>query len=378
MKLATENLIFQGLNEGDEVSFIGAETVDQLEKIIIDNYISLCRKCAAMSFCSFHVPEKIPCPLLVKVIHNYIKVNIKSVETENRYVLAEFIKTIILLIRVFENFQQWLGIYSEDLYNQYYESRHPSINLAFAHDLLVDLAKFSRAYRGVELDRAKEFVILVEGPSEFKALPPILSALGVTGIGYRSKNSVKFIDLKGKDSIQKENVRNILLKYREEGVTYFLILDNDEGVERYIVDLKRENLIQDGHYLIWQGRFEDNFGEEAILKLLKEELPAISDKIDLNELKRINATKKDVAKSIEFLARNKGIELNFDDYKVKIADKLSKWICREIEESREISPATYDFSLTPKSKSFPAFVERLRTIADEMKKISSEYHVIKT
>lgn len=377
MKLATENLVFQGLNEGDEVSFVGVETVDELERVIIDNYVILCKKCAAKSFCSFHVLEKIPCPLLARVIHNYVKMNIKSVKTDNRYVLAEFIKTIILLAEIFMNFQQWLGIYSEDWYNQYYEGRHPSINLTFANDLMVDLAKFSRAYRVVETDRFKKFVILVEGPSEAKALPPILEALGVAGINFVSNSSVRFINLKGKDSIQKEKVRSILSKYREEGVTYFLVLDNDPDVEKYINDLKREELIQEGHSLVWRNKFEDNFGEAAILKLLKEELPDVFDKIDLNELIKTNSTKNDVAKSIEFLSRKNDIELNFDDYKVRIAEKLSQWVCREIDESRQTSLGSYDMSLTPKSKSFPEFVESLRPIAKEMERISSEYHVIR-
>jgi len=36
----------------------------------------------------------------------------------------------------------------------------------------------------------------------------------------------------------------------------------------------------------------------------------------------------------------------------------------------------FDGSLTPKSRSFPDLIEKLRRIAEEMKRISSEFHVI--
>jgi hypothetical protein len=129
----------------------------------------------------------------------------------------------------------------------------------------------------------------VEGYSEFVALPPILKALGVSGIDFGIKNSVRFINLEGKDRTQRDKISTNLAKFREDGISYFLILDNDANAERYIEDLEREGLMEENHSLIWENKFEDNFGEEAILRVLREEVDWVFDKIDVSELKRHNA-----------------------------------------------------------------------------------------
>ena len=377
MKLATENLVFQGLNEGDIVDFREVKTIEELNEIIVENYVILCRKCASESFCKFHDTSEPPCPILVNIISNYINMNIKSIDTENQYSLAEFLKSVILLIQIFNKFENWRGIYVDDGFNWYFESVHPRLNLTFAHNLLVEISKFVSVYNVVQTDRLKKFIIFVEGSSEFEALPPIFEALGVVGINFNIKNSVKFINLEGKDSIQRDKIKLNLKKYREEEVSYFLIIDNDQNVGVYIDDLKREGLLEDGYYLIWDETFEDNFSEETILEVLNEE-DEIFNQIDIDELKQDNSKKEEIAKSIEYLLRKKGIECTFDDYKVKIAQRLSELICRDINESMTSNSGVYDGTRTPTSERFPDFVEKLRKMAEKMKNISSEYHVIKS
>ena len=378
MKLATKNLVFQGPNEGDGVDFSKVKTVEQLKETIVYNYVVLCRNCASESFCKFYDSSEPPCSILEKVVHNYIDMNIKSIDTENRYSFTEFIKSLILLIQIFYKFENWLGIYVDEGFNWYFESVHPSLNSKYAHDLLVEMSRFVRAHRVVKTERLKKFIIFVEGNSEFEALPPIFDALGVLGVNLDIKNSVKFINLEGKDRIQKDKIKLILSKLWDEEVSYFLILDNDPNVKQYIEDLKRGGLIEDAQYLIWKNKFEDNFGEESILKVLREESSEIFDKIDISKLKIYNSTKNDIGKSIEHLLREKGIEFRFKDYKVKIAKRLAEWICREIDESMRTSDGSYDGSRTPTSKSFPEFVEKLRKITEEIKRISSEFHVIES
>lgn len=85
MELATENLVFQGLNDGERVDFSGVKTTEQLKKVIIQNYVPLCRKCSAASFCKFHNPNAPPCPILEKVVVNYVDMNIKSIHADVRY-----------------------------------------------------------------------------------------------------------------------------------------------------------------------------------------------------------------------------------------------------------------------------------------------------
>lgn len=373
MGLATNNLKFQGLNEGDIVDFSKVKTNDQLKEILLYNYVVLCRNCGSASFCKFYDSSEPPCPILGKVINNYIDMNIKSVNTNNSYELSEFIKSTIVLTQIFYHFENWLGIYVDEDFNWYLESVHPRINSNYAHKLLKNLANFIDSYRVVKTDRLKKFIVFVEGDSEFKALPMIFEKLGISsGI----KNDVKFLNLEGKDRIQRDKIKTNLLKFKEEDVSYFLILDNDPLVKDYIDNLKGEGLIEDSHCLVWKNKFEDNFNEETILRILKEEENNITKEIDVDELKRYNS-KNDIAKAIEHLLRDQGIEFRFDDYKVKIAQKLSELICEEIEESMRTSSGAYNGRLTPKSKSFPKFIEKIREISGEMKRISSEFYVNK-
>jgi hypothetical protein len=376
MKLATKRLIFQGLNAGEKVDFSKVETVEQLKEIILYNYVVLCKNCVSENFCKFHDSSHPPCPILERVVGNYVDMNIKSVDTENQYALSEFIKSIILLIQIFNYFENWRGVYVDESFNWYFESAHPRLNSFYGFDLLVKISQYVKAYRVVQTERVKRFVIFVEGNSEFVALPPIFKALGVIGIDSGITNSVRFINLEGKDRVQSEKIKINLEKFREDEISYFLILDNDPNVGRYIEDLKRAGLMEDNHYLIWERKFEDNFGEDTILEALKKEAKGVFERVGLDELKRCNATKRDIGKSVEYLMKEKGKPVSFDDYKVKVAKRLSEIVCLEIEESMTTESGAHDVGRTPKSKSFPDFVEKLRKIAEEIQEINSEYHVV--
>lgn len=377
MKLKTKNLKLEGINEGEIVDFSNVHTVDELKSKIVENYVLLCRKCSFKNACKFQDSTEPPCPVLEKVVRNYVDMNIKAVNTESQFDLQEFIGSTILLVNILSDFIGWQGIYVDEWFNWYFESIHPRINSNIAHGLLDKISKFLRAYRVVKTDRLMRFSILLEGSSEFVSLPPIFEKLGISGINYDSKTSVRFINMEGKDSLQKEKIRANLKKFREDEVSYFLIVDNDRNVKSYIEDLRREDLIDDKHYLIWEHKFEDNFPEEAILKALSEEVKGIVSSIDINELKKYNSTRHDIAKSIEYYLNKKQIPFKFNDYKVPIAKKLSSWVCKEIEESM-ISGGVHDWNRIPKSVSFPHFVEKLRVIAEEMKMETTEFYVVKS
>jgi hypothetical protein len=372
MKLATEKIMLEGINN-DIVDFSDVQTIDQLKIKIINNYVVLCRNCASASFCKFHDASEPPCPILEKVVDNYIDMNIKAVDTENSYSLTEFIKSVIYLIRIFNILENWRGIYVDEWFNWYFQTLHPNINSNFGHDLLVSLSKFVKASRVVETERLKKFAILVEGNSENEALPSIFSALGVVGV-FKTAN---FINLKGKDRVQKDKIRENLQKFRDDNISYFLILDSDENVKQYIDDLKREKLIDDDNCLIWDNKFEDNFDEEMLLSILLELDHPIFNSITIEELKKYNSTKHDIAKTIEKLLHEKDIDIDFDYYKVPLAKKLSTIICEEIEQSMRDEHGVHNGKRTPTSKSFPDFVTKIRQITEKIKKIHSDFYVVK-
>lgn len=368
MKINTERLVLDGWNR-DKIDFTKVKDIEEYKKFIIDNYVLLCRKCASENFCKFYIEYQDSCPLLVKVVNNYIDMNIKAINVQNSFEVKEFTKSTIYLIMIFNSFENWRGTYVDEEFNWFFESAHPRLNSSYAHGLLVNISKFVKAYRVVKIDREKKFHVLVEGYSEYEALPSIFQVLGLW--------NAYFINLKGKDSIQLTRIKDILTKYKEDNVSYFLIFDNDEGVDQYMTDLEKEGLIEKGHYIIWPNKFEDNFGEDAILKILKEIEIETFDKITIEELMECNSTRKDIEKSINYLLHKKEMGVKFKDYKVILAQKLAKWICKEIEESMRFPDGVHNGRRTPKSESFPEFVEKLRQMAIVMLKIESDFHVIK-
>ena len=376
MDLNTKDLKLQGLNAWDIVDFSEVENIEQLKDVIIKNYVSLCRKCTSSSFCKFYDSKEQPCPVLVKIVRNFIDMTVKSVDIQNRPVLEEFIRLIIALTQIFEDFENWQGMLVSESFKEYYKGYTPTFNSAYCHGLLVELSNFANAYRIVKTERSKVFFILVEGDSECEALPSIFSELGASpGISIHY-NKIIFRNIKGKDSAKKQQIRLILTTYREEDADYFLILDNDANVKGYVEDLKREKLIEENHYLIWENKFEDNFGEEAVLKALEEEVDWIKGKIDVERLKKYNSTRKDIGKSIKYILRDQRICFDYNGYKVRIARRLAKRVCEELKESVKVDGG-YDYiTKTPKSKSFPVFVEKLREITKEINRITSEFHGI--
>ena len=368
MEINTKRLVLDGPNR-DKIDFSEVKNIEEYKEFIIDKYVILCRKCASENFCKFYTGHQEPCPILVKIVKNYIDMNIKAINVQNSFEIREFTKSIIYLIEIFNIFEKWRVLYVDEEFNRFFESAHPRLNSSNAHNLLVNISKFVQAYRVVGIDRVKKFNILVEGDSEHEALPPIFKALGLRDAHY--------INLEGKDSLQRKKIKEILQIFKEDNVSYFLIFDNDKGVKQYMADLEKEGLIEKDHYIIWPTKFEDNFGEVAILELLKKIEIKTFDKITIEELIECNSTHKDIEKSINYLLHKKGLGVKFKDYKVTMAQKLAKWICKEIGESMKSPDGIHNGRRTPKSESFPKFVEKLRGMAIVIRKIESDFHVIK-
>jgi hypothetical protein len=172
MKLATNHIVLEGLNR-EKVDFRKVETIDQLKDTIISNYVVVCRNCASDSFCKFYDRSEPPCPILERIVRNYVDMNIKSINTENSHSLSEFISSVIVLIQIFNAFENWRGIYADEFYNWFFESAHPGINSFYSHDILKKLSRYLDAYRVVDIEHLKKFIVFLEGDSEYEALPSI-------------------------------------------------------------------------------------------------------------------------------------------------------------------------------------------------------------
>lgn len=275
VELNLKGVVFQGLN-GETINFSEITTIQDLKNKIASNYIAVCRKCGFSGNCKFYYESKDDtCRLIATCLSNYIDMNIKSIDIGNRNKTIEFIKSCISLSRLFEDFINWIGIYSDKYFNWYFESMHPSLNSAYSHNALQHLSYFLKSCRWVDTNRVKRFIILVEGDSEYYSLPSIFSALGIIGVNSNIKNSVKFINLKGKGSLQENRIKDNLNRFREAEIDYFLILDKDAS--SYIDKLG--NLVENEHILLWDNNFEDEFPIEKIVEKVIEIRPDLKDKM---------------------------------------------------------------------------------------------------
>ena len=375
MELGTEHIVLKGLNDGEFVEFKGITTLDELKTHIVNSYFPLCSSCNARGHCEYELRRE-PCQMLVKVLDNFVDMNIRSIDTSNGFDLSRFIEITISLVDIIYNAENLKWMYLDDYYNVYLESVHPKLTLGYVSDLLVDLSKLNQSYRVVKTDRVKKFVVIVEGDSEEICLPSVFDSLDVIGVIYARRNSVRFVNIKGKDSLQKSKIADILTKYREDDISYFIIMDNDDSVDGYINDLKRADLVSDENYLIWENKFEDNFSEEIIIGLLQQIEPAIFNEVSIAEVVKINSDKNDIAKSVEKALANKGINLNFDDYKKPIAKILSTSISKELRLSRNNARGFFDANITPTSVTYKDFVEKIRKVTIYINRISKEFHVV--
>lgn len=371
MKLATDKIIMKGLNEGEFVDFSDVTTIEELKKKIMYNYVTVCRKCSAITFCKFYDEREPPCRVLELLVSNYIDFNIKNINTENYYHMEDFIRSLILLIKFSSSSINWIGGYTDRDLCIFFKGYHSRINSIFPNEILVSLSQYLQSNRYVEVDRIKEFVIILEGDSEEIALPLIFSKLGLyTTTGTSFLYNLRYINIKGKDRLKLDKIRMILKQFREKDIEYFIIVDNDSGVSRYINDLVKEGLIIRKHCLIWRNKFEDNFDEEVVLNCLQE-IDDVFDNITLTELITENNKIKDIEKTINKLMFEKSIPTQFRYFKIELAKKICVKINEIIEKRKEEENIVYDNNIKNE-----CFIKKLNAIVEEITKIYEDYHIV--
>lgn len=114
-----------------------------------------------------------------------------------------------------------------------------------------------------------KLLLLVEGDTEEESIPIIANAMNF----YFRAAGVGIINYEGTGGLKGQNIRGTIDATKKHGTKYFIISDNDERAQEYIDDLKREGLLNDGEYAIWEKEYEeDNFSLDEILEIINEAL----------------------------------------------------------------------------------------------------------
>jgi hypothetical protein len=361
--------------EGNQIDLSKVKTLEDLkDAIIYEIEFPYCKNCGFYSKCPYKRNTKEEtCALLDDVMRRYIDMNIKSINYQDEYEISEFIKSCYYVIHMFKDCLDFLGIYSDDYWNANFESAHPRINSLWAHKILINLSKYLESIRKIKIDKLKKFAIIVEGESDEIILKSILNSLGVLGINFDTKNSIKFYILNSKARAKKERIISHLKRFKEINCDYFLFLDKD--AEDIVKDLERARLIEKDYVFYFESELEEEYPIGELIKKierLKPELKKIFSKKEiLNQLKKGKTLKK----SLGDIAHEKEKSFDLEGVKVDLAKLISKEASKELEKSIIVG-GVHRGDLKPKSKTYKKLVEKIRPLADKLKKISKDFYVI--
>jgi len=375
LDLDFKNVKFEGLNNGEFIDFSKVNNKDKLKEKIIAEYVATCRKCPSENDCKHYDHREPSCVIISRFVRNYIDMNIKSIDVSKEYHLTNFVNSIILMTNILNLFEQWRGIYANTDYNFFYESEHPRLNQFYSSELLILIGKYIQSNRVVDTKRVKKFRLFVEGDSEETAFPEILSSFYINTNGISDYRDIKIHNIKGKDTAQLDKIKLNLERFRENDVTYFIFLDNDENVHRYRDDWIREGLIESNHFIIWDNKFEDNFGEEVIFEILEEISFEYVNLFTVDKLKETNKQRKDIMDSIKKILYENGKTVNMDEYKVRIAQKIGKQVSEVLSRVDPLLAFEHQFPNPFDNNEFLEFMKIIQSVVKDIERITSEHFV---
>jgi hypothetical protein len=296
-------------------------------------HVVICRNCGMEAFCSVMDHDDV-CHVADNIVENFIRTHILRIDSSSRKEVKDLCQCLYDLMNIFETIKIWIGTLADNSLVEFFIGKQPELTLKYGHRLIAELGEMFEHYISVNHKEIKKYILLVEGDSEEIFFPGLLSRMWVDGIDHKWNQNIVTINLKGKDKIQKDKIKDILTNYREDQVGYFLIIDNDQNVKKYIEDLKRESLLDEEHYILWENTFEDNFSEEKIIELLQDLNPDLAI-LSIDEIKEINSKKKDIKKTLERLMKEQETDFSFDEFKKGLARKLLEYYGPMLERENE-------------------------------------------
>jgi len=287
--------------------------LDFILKKIEDNYFPLCRKIQCQNTCHLYSEEVKgeSCLLMHKIMENYVQTTAQFVQKENQRMVEKYLNSIISLVSFFKLAEEWKADLSLNWSNWFYRGLHNKLmtsnslkQLSFIHDFVQNSIFL---YKDIQ----REYMILVEGPSEERSFK-ILSSRRLLNPTFT------VLSLDGKDKARIDRLRFSLKRLQSERNEFFIILDGkDDNVKEIKAAFLREDLLKASHFPLWKSEFEDSFNPKDIYHGLEKIHGELN--FTLNELEKELETGNGIIRSIEKISYQKGAKVEYEPYKVKVA-----------------------------------------------------------
>ncbi len=177
-----------------------------------------------------------------------------------------------------------------------------------------------------------------------------------------------------KSRVKKDKIKPHLKRFRELDSEYFLFLDKDS--KNTVDELIKEGLISQENVFFFENELEEEYPLEKLISEIESFKPELKDIFEVSDVKK-ELKSKPLKKVLSDIAYRENKSFNLDDVKIKLAKSFSDNISKELENSIIDKNGTHRGDWKPKSKNYSQIVERIRPLADKIKKISTDYFVVK-
>lgn len=187
-------------------------------------------------------------------------------------------------------------------------------------------------------------LLIVEGPTEYEAVPRIAQAMGF-GLGLLR---IRILPLGGAGEIVRKRSEKLLeyLALAPSATIPYIILDNHPNVKKTLETLKTLKLIRPEHYRVWEREFEeDNFSDEEVLQQVVQQAKKrdfdLKISTEMIEKERQDKRKRGklvphLTKILQKIAHSFGYEID----KPELGKALAKIVANRIEKQERYTPST--------------------------------------
>jgi len=314
-KLNTDNVKVYWPSHNGVYNFSSIRNIAELKQFF-RNHIVKCRECGLANECKyFKKSEGDTCTALITLAYNFIDATLYCFNLDNPYDVKIFIDAVIRFIDLNYYFQNWRGIYLDENLTHYFRGLHLNNHKVYSKEILEHIARFITDLNSLIGTARPKFIILVEGDSEEVALPILFRKNQ-----FFIYEDYEIINLKGKDTIQRQSIKEILKNFKTQNIISFLILDNSTSTKSFIDEIVKKGLIEKEHIIIWKKDFEDSVLIKFSVPLLQK---IVKVTLDINRIRRYKVKQKNIVKALKKYIHVNKLNIDVDSYKKAWAKSIA-------------------------------------------------------